>query len=120
MAATWRRRLCATTPKASAASSSIGLADDLYHPRKLVDHARRLRQPLPGLRGGNGLQRRPSTYRETFTELVNKFEAELLDEQSCATPLPAKTSRSCSTAEHWSIGCATRTMSSPYYALRRI
>jgi pimeloyl-ACP methyl ester carboxylesterase len=35
-------------------------------PRKLVEHARRLRQPLPGLRGGTRLQRCPSSSRRNF------------------------------------------------------
>ena len=42
------------------------LADDLHHPRKLVEHRRRLRQPVPGLRGGNGLQRRLSASRSNL------------------------------------------------------
>ena len=47
--------------------------------RKLVECARRLRQSLPGLRGGNRLQRGPSRVsQETFTGLVNKLEAEPL------------------------------------------
>ena len=35
-------------------------------PGKLAEHARRLRQPLPRLRGGNGLQRRPSASRRNL------------------------------------------------------
>ena len=44
----------------------FGLADDLHRRRKLVERARRLRQPLPGLRGGNGLQRGPSPSRRNL------------------------------------------------------
>ena len=39
------------------------VADDLHRRRKLAERARRLRQYLPGLRGGTGLQRRPSPSR---------------------------------------------------------
>ena len=41
----------------------FGLADDLQRRPKLVERARRLRQHLPGLRGGSGLQRGPSPSR---------------------------------------------------------
>ena len=41
-----------------------------------MEYACRLRQPLPGLRGGTSLQRGAS--EETFTGLVNKLEAEPL------------------------------------------
>jgi pimeloyl-ACP methyl ester carboxylesterase len=53
-------------PRASAASSSIRLTDDLHHPGKLAERTRRLRQPLPGLRRGTGLQRRPSASRRNL------------------------------------------------------
>ena len=44
----------------------FGLADDLHRRRKLAERARRLRQHLPGLRGGTGLQRRPSPSRRNL------------------------------------------------------
>jgi pimeloyl-ACP methyl ester carboxylesterase len=56
---------------------------------------------------------------QTFTGLVNKLEAEPLT-ATVKDPATAKTSKSSSTAEHWSIGCATRTMPCPCFKLRRI
>jgi pimeloyl-ACP methyl ester carboxylesterase len=53
---------------------------------------------------------------ETFTELVNKFEAEPLT----TMVRDAITGKDCSTAEHWSTGCATKTMPYPYFAPLRI
>ncbi len=41
----------------------FGPADHLHHPRKLAERTRRLRQSVPGLRGGSGLQRRASASR---------------------------------------------------------
>ena len=41
----------------------FGVADDLHRRRKLAERERRLRQYLPSLRGGTGLQRRPSSSR---------------------------------------------------------
>ena len=46
--------------------------------RILAQYARRFRQSFPGLRGGTGLQRRPSRLEETSTGLVNKLEVEPL------------------------------------------
>ena len=44
----------------------FGVADDLHRRRKLAERARRLRRHLPGLRGGTGLQRLPSSSRKNL------------------------------------------------------
>ena len=53
----------------------FGLANDLQRRRKLAKRARWLRQSLPGLRSGSGLQRGPTSLRlkETFNRLVNSL-----------------------------------------------
>jgi hypothetical protein len=49
-----------------------------YRSSLALQYARRFRQPFPGLRGGTGLQRRPSSSRGNLHRTVNKLEADPL------------------------------------------
>ena len=114
MAPTWPRRSCATTPKASAVSSSFGLTDDLHHSRKLAVRTRRLRQPLSGLRDGNGHSHHP--HLEKLPGLVNNSGRAADDNVSDRPPADLKVTRRGALVD-W---LRTRTMTCPCSAPRQI
>jgi len=83
-------------PEASAASSSIRYYRRPTPSPGIAERTRRLPQPLPGLRGRDGLQRRPSASRRDVHPTGQQIEAEPLT-TIVSDPARAKTSKSSST-----------------------
>ena len=120
MAPTSLRRLCATTPRASAASSSIR---SYRRPTPSPANWQNARAGFDNLFQACAAETACNAahphLEETFTGLVNKLEAEPLT-TTVSDPATGKDLKVYSTAGHWSTGCATRTMACPCSAPRRI